>query len=127
MNKGTLNRAILIGRVGREPQVHYTSRGNAVAHFSLTTLQRYKDSAGSLKFKPEWHRVVVWNQLAEKCKNLIQKGSLVCVEGMIKTRSTGKSSQLLTEIVVNRLQCLKGRSSKKSEETQKIQSNETAA
>lgn len=115
MNQGTLNRATLIGRIGREPQLHYTAGGKAVAHFSMATLQRYKDKDGRMKFKPEWHRVVIWNTLAVRCGGFLQKGTLVYVEGLIKTRSTGKEGKRLTEIVVTRINRILSRSAQTSQ------------
>ena len=109
MSKGTLNRAMLIGRIGREPQIRYTPNGSAVAQFSLATNESYKDKNGQLKIQTDWHRVVVWNKLAEICGQYLHKGSLVCVEGLLKTRvfnDRDGSKKFMTEIIASNMQML---------------------
>lgn len=109
MSRGTLNRAMLIGRIGREPQIRYTPSGSAVAQFSLATNEAYKDKNGQLKVQTDWHRVIVWNRLAEICGQYLHKGSLVCIEGLLKTRvfqDRDGSKKFMTEIVANNMQML---------------------
>jgi single-strand DNA-binding protein len=82
----TLNKAMLIGRLGQDPEVRYTQSNTAVATLSLATNERYKDSNGEWQERTEWHRVVAWGRLAEICQQYLSKGSQVYVEGPIQTR-----------------------------------------
>lgn len=81
----SLNKAMIIGRLGADPDVRYTQSNAAVANMSVATTDRYKDRNGELQEKTEWHRVVVWNRLAEICQQYLKKGSLVYFEGKIET------------------------------------------
>lgn len=83
---GNLNKAMLIGRLGADPEVRYTQSNTAVATLSLATSERYKDSNGELQETTEWHRIVAWGRLAEICQQYTQKGSQIYVEGSIQTR-----------------------------------------
>lgn len=109
MSRGTLNRATLIGRIGREPQIRYTPSGTSVAMFSVATNAVYRDKNGELKVQTDWHRVVAWSRLAEICGQYLRKGSLVCIEGSLRSRSyqdrDGKK-QTVTEVVASNLQML---------------------
>lgn len=82
----TLNKAMLIGRLGQDPEVRYTQSNTAVATLSVATNERFKDSNGEWKERTEWHRVVAWGRLAEICQQYLQKGSQVFIEGPIQTR-----------------------------------------
>ncbi len=82
---GSLNKAMIIGRLGADPDVRYTQSNTAVANMSVATTDRFKDRNGELQEKTEWHRVVVWNRLAEICQQYLKKGSLVYFEGKIET------------------------------------------
>lgn len=82
----SLNKAMLIGRLGQDPEVRYTQSNTAVATLSIATSERYKDSNGELQEKTEWHRVVAWGRLAEICQQYLKKGSQVYIEGPIQTR-----------------------------------------
>jgi single-strand DNA-binding protein len=84
---GNLNKAMLIGRLGADPEVRYTQNNTAVATLSLATSDRYKDSNGEWQETTEWHRVVAWGRLAEICQQYTNKGSQIYVEGPIQTRS----------------------------------------
>lgn len=83
----SLNKAMLIGRLGADPEVRYTQSNTAVATLSIATSERYKDSNGEYQEKTEWHRVVAWSRLAEICQQYLKKGSQVYIEGPIQTRS----------------------------------------
>lgn len=83
----SLNKAMLIGRLGADPEVRYTQSNTAVATLSIATSERYKDNNGELQEKTEWHRVVAWGRLAEICQQYLKKGSQVYIEGPIQTRS----------------------------------------
>ncbi|WP_069132464.1 single-stranded DNA-binding protein [Rhodohalobacter halophilus] len=82
----SLNKVMIIGRLGADPDVRYTQSNTAVANMSVATTDRYKDRNGELQEKTEWHRVVVWNRLAEICQQYLKKGSLVYFEGKLETR-----------------------------------------
>ncbi len=84
---GSLNKVMLIGRLGRDPELRYTSNGTPVATLSVATDESYMDKAsGSRVEKTEWHRVNVWGRTAENCSNYLSKGRLVYVEGSLQTR-----------------------------------------
>jgi len=82
----SLNKAMIIGRLGQDPDVRYTQSNTAVANLSIATSERYKDNMGEWKENTEWHRVVAWGRLAEICQEYLKKGSQVYVEGPIQTR-----------------------------------------
>lgn len=83
----SLNKAMLIGNLGQDPEVRYTQSNTAVATLSIATSERYKDSNGEYQEKTEWHRVVAWGRTAEICQQYLKKGSKVYIEGPIQTRS----------------------------------------
>ena len=82
----SLNKVMLIGRLGQDPEVRYTQSNTAVATLNIATSERYKDGNGELQEKTEWHRVVAWGRLAEICQQYLNKGSLVYIEGPLQTR-----------------------------------------
>lgn len=82
----SLNKAMLIGRLGQDPEVRYTQSNTAVANFSLATNERFKDRNGENQERTEWHRIVAWGRTAEICQEYLNKGSLVYIEGPIQTR-----------------------------------------
>ncbi|HLR31351.1 MAG TPA: single-stranded DNA-binding protein, partial [Fodinibius sp.] len=82
----SLNKAMIIGRLGRDPEVRYTQSNTAVATLSIATSERYKDKQGELQENTEWHRVVAWDRLAEICQQYLSKGDQVYIEGPIQTR-----------------------------------------
>ena len=82
----SVNRVILMGNLGSDPEVRYTQEGKAVAVLSLATNENYKTAEGEKKEATDWHAVVVWGQQAEICKQYLAKGSLVLVEGKMKSR-----------------------------------------
>ncbi len=83
---GSLNRVILIGRLGRDPEIRYTQNGQAVATLNMATDESYTGQDGQKIEKAEWHRVVVWGKQAEFCGNYLGKGRLIMVEGSLQTR-----------------------------------------
>ena len=83
---GSLNKVMLIGRLGKDPEVRYTKDGTAVANLSLATSEQWKDKAGEKQERTEWHRIVLWGRQAEIAQQYLQKGRLVYVEGRIETR-----------------------------------------
>jgi single-strand DNA-binding protein len=110
----SVNKVILIGNVGKDPEVKYTPSGTAVANFSIATNDRFKDKEGQWQDRTEWHRVVAWQRTAEIVGEYVKKGSSVYIEGKLQTRSwddkeTGQK-KYMTEIWVNDLVLLGGRS-----------------
>ena len=83
---GSLNRVILIGRLGRDPEIRYTQNGQAVATLNMATDESYTGQDGQKIEKAEWHRVVVWGKQAEFCGNYLGKGRLIMIEGSLQTR-----------------------------------------
>lgn len=82
-----VNKAILVGRLGKDPEVRYTPEGLMVTNFSLATDEQWKDKNGQKVQKTEWHRIVTFGKLAEICANYLVKGKMVFVEGRIQTRA----------------------------------------
>ncbi len=110
---GSMNKVIIIGRMGQDPKLSYTQSGQSVANFTLATDEGYKDKqSGQRVDKTEWHRIVVWGQQAEFCGNYLGKGRLVLVEGRLQTRkwqAQDGSDRWTTEVVAQRVQALDGR------------------
>jgi single-strand DNA-binding protein len=105
----SVNKVILVGNLGKDPELRYTPSGAAVATFSLATTERYKDRDGNRQEKTEWHNVVVWRQLAEICGKFLHKGKQVYIEGKIQTRSYDDrdgNKRYITEIVADQMQML---------------------
>lgn len=108
----SVNKVILVGNLGKDPELRYTPSGTAVATFSLATTERYKDRDGNRQEKTEWHNIVAWRQLAEICGKYLHKGKQVYIEGKIQTRSYDDrdgNKRYMTEIVVEQMQMLGGR------------------
>ncbi len=82
----SLNKVMLIGRLGKNPEVRYTSNGDAVAELSLATSEKFKSANGQATERTEWHKLIVWRQTAEFAKQYLKKGQLVYAEGKITTR-----------------------------------------
>ena len=104
-----VNKVILLGNLGKDPEVRYLESGTTVARFSMATNERYKDKKGETQTITEWHDVVMWRGLAELAERLLSKGSLVYVEGKLTHRSyKDKDGQdrYVTEVVANNFQIL---------------------
>ena len=82
----SVNKVILVGRLGRDPETRYTGAGQAVCNFSLATDETFKDRNGERQKRTEWHKIVVWGKQAEIAQQYLKKGSLVFVEGRIQSR-----------------------------------------
>jgi single-strand DNA-binding protein len=109
----SVNKVILIGNLGKDPEVKVTASGTPVAKFTLATNERYKDKSGQWQDRTEWHNLVAWQRTAEIVGEYVKKGSKVYVEGSLRTSSwddknTGEK-KYRTEIVVNDLVLLSGR------------------
>lgn len=104
-----VNKVILIGNLGSDPELRYTTSGTAVATLSVATSRSWKDKDGTKQDETEWHRVIVWAQSAEFCGNYLHKGSKVYVEGRLQTRKWQDQSgndRYTTEIISNTIQNL---------------------
>jgi single-strand DNA-binding protein len=108
----SVNKVILVGRLGRDPETRYTSGGQAVANFSVATDESYKDKNGERQKRTEWHKIVVWGKQAEIAQQYLKKGSLIFIEGRIQSREwQDKEGQKRTsfEIVATNFRMLGGR------------------
>ncbi len=113
MSKGTVNKVIIIGRLGQDPEMKYTPSGTAVANFSVATNHAVKDQDGNFNEKTEWHRVVAYGRTAEVAGEYLVKGKLVYVEGRVQTRSwedQNGQKRYMTEIICNNMQLLGSKS-----------------
>jgi single-strand DNA-binding protein len=109
-----INKAIIVGNLGRDPEVRYTPDGTAVANFSVATSESWNDKqSGEKKERTEWHRVVAWRRLGEICGEYLSKGSQVYVEGKLQTRSWEQDgvTRYTTEIIASTVQFLGARDS----------------
>ncbi|MDA9902327.1 MAG: single-stranded DNA-binding protein [Gammaproteobacteria bacterium] len=107
-----INKVILVGNLGNDPEVRYMPNGNAVANISIATSDSWKDkTSGEQQEKTEWHRVVFFNRLAEIVEQYVKKGSKIYVEGRLQTRSWEQEGvkRYSTEIVASEMQMLDGR------------------
>ena len=113
MSRGGVNKVILIGNLGSDPEVKYLSSGVPVANVSLATSESWTDKqSGERQEKTEWHRLVIWRKTAEIAGQYLRKGSKIYVEGRLETRSWEDQSgqkKYTTEIVVNDMQMLDSR------------------
>ncbi|MEM7008803.1 MAG: single-stranded DNA-binding protein [Thermodesulfobacteriota bacterium] len=106
-----VNKVMLIGNLGRDPEIRYTTGGQAVANFTIATTERYTNKAGERQEDTEWHRIVAWGRLAEICGEYLTKGRMVYIEGSIRTRSWEDkegNTRYTTEIVARNMQMLGG-------------------
>ena len=108
----SVNKVIVVGNLGRDPELRYTASGQPVASFTVATNERWNDREGKPQERTEWHRIVVWGKQAENCANYLQKGRSVYVEGRLQTREwedkEGQKRQT-TEIVAQTVQFLGSR------------------
>lgn len=110
----SVNKAILIGNLGKDPELRYTPGGAAVCNFPIATTEKWRDQqSNELKERTDWHNIVLWGRQAENAKEYLQKGSPVYIEGRIQTRSYDDkdgNKRWITEIVGQRMQFLGRRS-----------------
>ncbi len=105
----SVNKVILIGNLGKDPEVRYTADGTAVASFSIATSQRWTNKDGERVERTEWHKIVAWRKLGEICGQYLSKGKQVYIEGRIQTRSwedKDGNKRWTTEIVAQTMQML---------------------
>ena len=109
----SVNKVILLGNVGKDPEIRSTGGGTMVANFTLATTDRQKDASGNWQDRTEWHNLVAFTRLAEIVRDYVKKGSKLYIEGKIQTRSwddkESGQKRYRTEIIVNDLSLLSGR------------------
>ncbi len=110
----SVNKVILVGRLGKDPETRYMTNGEAVTNFSLATSETWKDKSGEKQEKTEWHNCVAYRKLAEIIAEYVKKGSQIYVEGKLQTRkwqTKEGQDRYTTEIIVDQMQMLGGKSS----------------
>jgi single-strand DNA-binding protein len=107
---GSINKVILIGNLGADPELKYTPSSRALCNLRIATTEVFKDKAGVKQERTEWHRVTVWGDQAENCSKYLAKGRSVYVEGKLQTRSYDKEGQkhYATDVVADRVVFLGG-------------------
>ena len=108
----SLNKVLLIGNLGKDPELRFTPSGRAVARFPLATSEQWTDQSGQRQDRTEWHNVVVWGKQAETCGQYLAKGRQVFIEGSVRSRQyDDKEGQkrYITEVIAQRVQFLGGR------------------
>jgi single-strand DNA-binding protein len=116
---GSLNKVILIGRLGKDPEMRFTPSGRAVTNFTMATSDYWMDQNNERQERTEWHRIVVWAKLAETCAKILSKGKLVYIEGRLQTRAWDDrdgNKRYTTEIVANAMQILSPMDNSESKE-----------
>ena len=106
---GSVNKVILIGRLGKDPEMRFTPNGKAVTNFTMATNEVRSDQSGERQERTEWHRIVAWGKLAENCAKLLSKGKQVYIEGRLQTRQWDDrdgNKRYTTEVVANTMQLL---------------------
>lgn len=114
----SVNKVILLGRLGQDPELRYISSGAAVCNFSLATNEVWVDKNGQKQEKTEWHRIVIWGKQAEHCNQYLRKGSQVFIDGKIQTRQwedQNGQKRYTTEVNANNVQFLGGRDAAQSQ------------
>ncbi len=106
-----VNKTILVGRLGRDPETRFTAGGTAVANFSMATDETFKDKQGQRQKRTEWHKIIVWGKQAEIAQKYLKKGALIFVEGRIQSREWEKDGEKHRsfEIVANNFRMLEGK------------------
>lgn len=121
-----LNKAMVIGRLGRDPEIRHTQSGKACASLNVATDESYTDRNGNRQGKTEWHRVVVWDKAAENCGKYLSRGSLVYVEGKLQTREWQDQQgqkRYTTEIRAERVQFLERKDEGRPQSSNKSESS----
>lgn len=94
MQKNSLNKVILIGNLGQDPEARFTPQGTAVANLSVATNESWKDQSGEMQDRTEWHRIVMYGRMAETASEYMKKGQMVYVEGRLHTREWEDQNQI---------------------------------
>lgn len=107
----SVNKVILVGNLGRDPEVRFMPNGEAVANFSIATTENWKDKSGVKQEKTEWHNIVIYRKLAEIAGDYLKKGRPVYIEGRLQTRKWEKDGvdRYTTEIIADQMQMLGGK------------------
>ena len=116
-----VNRVLLIGRLGKDPEVRYTPDGMMVTNFTMATDEQRKDKNGQKIQRTEWHRIVTFGKLAEICSSYLSKGKLIFIEGRIQTKSwedKDGNKRSTTEIIANNMQMLDSKGQTRSQDTE---------
>lgn len=117
-----INKALIAGRLGKDPELRFTSSGKAVCNFSVATESVWKDRDGKKQKQTEWHNVVVWGPQAESCAKYLAKGSTAFVEGEIRTRSYDDkdgNKRFVTEIVARDVKFLGGKNEQRDDDSRR--------
>jgi len=115
-----VNKVILLGNLGKDPEVRYLDNGVAVANFSLATTENYKNKVGERVSQTEWHNIVLWRGLAEVAEKYLKKGASIYVEGKIKTRKwedKDGNTRYNTEILADNMTMLGGKQSQEDSQS----------
>lgn len=123
-----VNKVILVGNLGKDPEVKYLDSGVAVANFSLATTENYKNKEGERVSQTEWHNVVLWRGLAEVAEKFLKKGSNIYIEGKIKTRKwedKDGNTRYSTEILGDNMTMLGGKSNSEDSSKQPLSNDST--
>ena len=114
----SVNKVILVGRLGKDPEIRSTPSGQSVTKFTIATDERFTDRSGERQERTEWHNIVAWGKLAEICGQYLKKGKLVYIEGSIRTDSwddkESGQKKYRTEIIANAMQMLDRRDGESS-------------
>lgn len=114
----SVNKVILVGRLGKDPELRYTPNGSPVARFSLATSESWTDKGGEKQEKTQWHNIVAWSKLAEICNQYLVKGKMVFIEGRLETREYNDrdgNKRRITEIIARDMVMLDSRSAEARE------------
>ncbi|MFT6715461.1 MAG: single-strand DNA-binding protein [Saprospiraceae bacterium] len=125
-----VNKVILVGNIGKDPEIRYLDGGVAVANFPLATSETYKDKTGNRVEQTEWHNIVLWRGLAEVTEKYLRKGSQIYIEGKIRTRTWDDKDGIkryTTEIVADKMTMLGGRKDEGSAGNQAAQNKNTSS
>lgn len=125
-----VNKAILLGRLGADPEIRYTSNGTAVANFRIATSERWNNPNGEKEERTEWHRIVAFGKLGEICGEYLAKGKQVYIEGRLQTRTwedKDKNQRTTTEIIATVMQMLGSAGGGKTSEKEEPSSAEEPA
>ena len=108
----SLNKVMIIGRLGKDPEFKTTNSDESLCSFSVATNEKWKDKDGKIHEKTDWHRVIAWRKLADVCKQYLSKGRLVYIEGSISTKSWEENgvTKYSTEITATNIQFLESNS-----------------
>ncbi len=122
-----VNKVILIGNLGKDPEIRYTTGGQAVANFTIATSDSYTNKDGEKQENTEWHRIVAWGRLAEICGEYLTKGRMVYIEGQLRTRSWEDkegNTRWTTEVVARSMEMLSSAGSRSESPSKDSSSSE---